>query len=172
MRKKGFTLVELLASIAIISLLIVVTSAIFSINIKASKNAYENEVNYKETVVAMMYIENVIRGSHKIELIEDTVETNFKAYILDENSNKISSVYFKTSKSSDGNNYLMAVRDNISKTTDDISDSTIKSGTIRIAKCKDLYVKYDLSNDIATIILNKNDRKLRFESKIYLGDRL
>lgn len=58
----------------------------------------------------------------------------------------------------------MAVRDNI-------SNKSSRDGTIRIAACDGLYLYYDGSTEVATIILN-NDTKFRQETKIYLGDRL
>ena len=163
MRKKGFTLIELLASLAICSLLATVAVLIFSVNITASKSAFENENSYKETNLAMMYIDNVVKSAYKIELIADTGETNFKAYVLDKSSNEIASIYFKT-KAKNEKKYLMAVRDNI-------SNKSSRDGTIRIAACDDLYLYYDGSTQIVTIILN-NDTKFRQETKIYLGERL
>lgn len=164
MRKKGFTLIELLATIAIISLLVTAAMGIFSINIKASKNIFQKEIDYKESSIAMMYIDNIIKSAYKIEFIDDTGETNFKAYVLDKNSNEISSVYFKTSKSENDKEYLMAVRDNI-------SNKSVRNGTIRIANCNDLYLYYDRTTDVVTVILNK-DTNFKLESKIFLGDRL
>lgn len=164
MRKKGFTLIELLATIAIISLLVTAAMGIFSINIKASKNIFQKEIDYKESSIAMMYIDNIIKSAYKIEFIDDTGETNFKAYVLDKNSNEISSVYFKTSKSENDKEYLMAVRDNI-------SNKSVRNGTIRIANCNDLYLYYDRTTDVVTVILNK-DTNFKQESKIFLGDRL
>lgn len=163
MRKKGFTLIELLASLAICSLLATVAVLIFSVNIKASKSAFENENSYKETNLAMMYIDNIVKSAYKIELIADTGETNFKAYVLDKSSNEISSIYFKTTVKNE-QRFLMAVRDNI-------SNKSSRDGTIRIAACDGLYLYYDGSTEVATIILN-NDTKFRQETKIYLGDRL
>ncbi|MFO3715954.1 type II secretion system protein [Anaerococcus cruorum] len=164
MRKKGFTLIELLATIAIISLLVTAAMGIFSINIKANKNIFQKEIDYKESSIAMMYIDNIIKSAYKIEFIDDTGETNFKAYVLDKNSHEISSVYFKTSKSQNEKKYLMAVRDNI-------SNKSVRNGTIRIANCNDLYLYYDRRTDIVTVILNK-DTNFKQESKIFLGDRL
>lgn len=164
MRKKGFTLIELLATIAIISLLVTAAMGIFSINIKSNKNIFQKEIDYKESSIAMMYIDNIIKSAYKIEFIDDTGETNFKAYVLDKNSNEISSVYFKTSKSQNEKKYLMAVRDNI-------NNKSVRNGTIRIANCNDLYLYYDRRTDIVTVILNK-DTNFKQESKIFLGDRL
>lgn len=161
MKKKGFTLIELLATLAIFSLLITAISSIFFINIKASKNIFKDELGYKEENVAMMYIDNIVKSSYKIELMADTGETNFKSYVLDKKSNEISSVYFKTEKSSDGNKYLMAVRDNI-------SNKSKKDGTIRISKIDDLYLYYDNESKIVEIILNQGNQ----QSKIYLEERL
>lgn len=161
MKKKGFTLIELLATLAIFSLLITAIISIFSINIKASKNIFKDALDYKEENVAMMYIDNIVKSSYKIELMEDTGQTNFKSYVLDKKSNEISSVYFKTEKSSDGNKYLMAVRDNI-------SNKSKRDGTIRISKIDDLYLYYDNESKIVEIILNQGSQ----QCKIYLGERL
>lgn len=164
MKRKGFTLIELIASLAIFSLLTGSIYIIFSMNLRASKNIYENENSFKEATIAIIYIENILKSAYKIELTDDTGESNIKAYVLDRNSNQISSIYFKTLESNNGKRYLMAVRDNISNKSE-------SDGTVRISECDNLHLYLDVDTGLAKIIINKNNKN-SIQSKIYLGDRL
>lgn len=165
MRKKGFTLIELLASIAIITLLAGLLVAIFSINIKASEKAVDEELSFKESTIAMTYIDNAIKSAYKIELMEENNQTNLMLYVLDKHSNQIVSVYFMVDKAKDNKTYLYAVRDNLSNNSE-------KDGKVRIAQCQDLYLKLDKKTSLVNIIINKDNPKNRQQTKIYLGDRL
>ena len=56
MRKKGFTLLELICAIAIGSILIVLINNIVKTNLSISKKAYEDEIEYKNSKNCILYI--------------------------------------------------------------------------------------------------------------------
>lgn len=164
MRKKGFTLIELLTTLAIGSILIATCYAIFGSNIKVAKYTYQNELDYKQASVGFTYIDNIIRSAYKIELIEDNGESNFKVYVLNRESNQISSYKFLTGISG-GTKYLYAYIDNI-------SNKSKGKSKVRIARCEDLYLYFDKSRKTVKILLNKDRSYIRYESLINVGEKL
>lgn len=180
MRKKGFTLIELLASLAIASLLIVTAYIIFGLSIKASKNTYANELDYKSSSLGFTYVENVIRRAYKIELTDDKRETNCKFYLVNvsESDNKeyISTYRFLTDQSqTTKEKTLYAEIINVSNKGDS-DDSKLylnyRASKVPIAKCNDLYLYYDAVNETVKIIINKDNPRLRYETLINVGKRL
>lgn len=77
-KKKAFTLLELIISIAIVSILVFIISSIIGLNFKVSTKIYKEDKSYKEVINAMAYVENVVRGAEKLEKIDDPV-CNFRA---------------------------------------------------------------------------------------------
>ena len=178
MRKKGFTLIELLASLAIASLLIVTAYIIFGLSIKASKNTYANELDYKSSSLGFTYVENVIRRAYKIELTDDIGETNCKFYLINVSDNKeyISTYRFLTDDSqTTKEKTLYAEIINVSN-KGDLDDSKLyvnyRASKVPIAKCDDLYLYYDAGNETVKIIINKDNPRLRYETLINVGKRL
>lgn len=178
MRKKGFTLIELLASLAIASLLIVTAYVIFGLSIKASKNTYANELDYKSSSLGFTYVENVIRRAYKIELTDDKGETNCKFYLINVSDNKeyISTYRFLTDDSqTTKEKTLYAEIINVSNKGDS-DDSKLyvnyRASKVPIAKCNDLYLYYDAGNETVKIIINKDNPRLRYETLINVGKRL
>lgn len=178
MRKKGFTLIELLASLAIASLLIVTAYIIFGFSIKASKNTYANELDYKSSSLGFTYVENVIRRAYKIELTDDKGETNCKFYLINVSDNKeyISTYRFLTDDSqTTKEKTLYAEIINVSNKGDS-DDSKLyvnyRASKVPIAKCNDLYLYYDAGNETVKIIINKDNPRLRYETLINVGKRL
>lgn len=178
MRKKGFTLIELLASLAIASLLIVTAYIIFGLSIKASKNTYANELDYKSSSLGFTYVENVIRRAYKIELTDDKGETNCKFYLINVSDNKeyISTYRFLTDDSqTTKEKTLYAEIINVSNKGDS-DDSKLyvnyRASKVPIAKCDDLYLYYDAGNEAVKIIINKDNPRLRYETLINVGKRL
>ena len=164
MRKKGFTLIELLTTLAIGSILIATCYAIFGSNIKVAKYTYQNELDYNQASVGFTYIDNIIRSAYKIELIEDNGVSNFKVYVLNRESNQISSYNFLTGISG-GTKYLYAYIDNI-------SNKSKGKSKVRIARCEDLYLYFDKSRKTVKILLNKDRSYIRYESLINVGEKL
>ena len=178
MRKKGFTLIELLASLAIASLLIMTAYIIFGLSIKASKNTYANELDYKSSSLGFTYVENVIRRAYKIELTDDKGETNCKFYLINVSDNKeyISTYRFLTDDSqTTKEKTLYAEIINVSNKGDS-DDSKLyvnyRASKVPIAKCNDLYLYYDAGNETVKIIINKDNPRLRYETLINVGKRL
>lgn len=178
MRKKGFTLIELLASLAIASLLIVTAYIIFGLSIKASKNTYANELDYKSSSLGFTYVENVIRRAYKIESTDDNGETNCKFYLINVSDNKeyISTYRFLTDDSqTTKEKTLYAEIINVSNKGDS-DDSKLyvnyRASKVPIAKCDDLYLYYDAGNETVKIIINKDNPRLRYETLINVGKRL
>lgn len=155
--KKGFSLIELVISLAIISFLVLILSNLFSLNINILNKSYNDEKEYKEAYTAMAYIDTTIRRSHKIE-IDNHENSNFTGYIMVDDK-KISSFYFYTK---DG--YLYIKRSDISK------DSNGKANII--CECGDLDLSYDPSEEIIDIRLKSKNGAYNFKSAIYVGDKL
>lgn len=81
MKKSGFTLIEVLASLALISLLVLVGSQIFGQSLRISRKSYQDELMHKEAAYAMAYLDNNIRSAYKIEpLIEANEVSNIRTY--------------------------------------------------------------------------------------------
>lgn len=165
MKKRGFTLIELIASLAIISLLVLVGSQILSLSLDVSRKSYEDELAYKEATYGMLYIENIIRSAYKIEVDESYPDSNFKVYLRKDKNDDVTSHRFCILRAKDGNNYLTDNTNNISKSSD-------KDGDMRISKIETLYLNYDQKDKTVHIILNHDSQKNRIESFIYLGNRL
>ncbi len=81
MKKRGFTLLELICAIAIASVLIFLINNIVKTNLLISKKTYEDEMDYKNSTDCILYIENVMRKSN--EIIDYKDENNFKILISD-----------------------------------------------------------------------------------------
>lgn len=81
MKKRGFTLLELICAIAIASILIFLINNIVKTNLLISKKTYEYEMDYKNSTDCILYIENVMRKSN--EIIDYKDENNFKILISD-----------------------------------------------------------------------------------------
>lgn len=88
--KKGFTLIELLLTMSIISVIFLLFYMIFSIDLKTSKNVYENSNVEKNALNSMMYVESQIRSALYIEEILDD-DCNF--FIINENADNSYSVF-------------------------------------------------------------------------------
>ena len=155
--KKGFSLIELVISLAIISFLVLILSNLFSLNVNILNKSYRDEKEYKEAYTAMAYIDTTIRRSHKIE-IEDHENSNFTGNIMVDDKN-VSSFYFYTK---DG--FLYIKRSDISK----YSDGTPN----RICECGDLNLSYNPSEEIIDIRIKSKNGTYTFESAVYVGDKL
>ena len=164
MRKKGFTLIEVLASLAIASILLVSIYTIFGTNLKVIRKSYENELSYREATVGFTYVDNIIRSAYKIELTEDKGESNFKSYVINKNGGEISTYTFHTDISN-GKRYLYAYIDNI-------TNSSQRGSKIRIARCEDLYLYFDPSNQTIRFKMNKDNNDLSYQTLIYVDRRL
>ncbi len=173
MKKRGFTLIELLVSLAIISILVVTLSLIFTSSTNINKEAYNEELIYKQNNQAMLYIENLVRKAYKVELKEsDSKNCNFTLFVNDkhkenndQNEYEISTYTFKLVRSTkEKKTYLCSVVDN------KITGS--RSGTFRIAKIEDFTFYYNPSNQTIKLILNPSNPTTRYESLIYVGDKL
>lgn len=81
MKRNGFSLLELIICLGIISILIFLINNIILVNFKISDESYKNEMEFKESTSCMLYIENIIRRADKIEKTNN--ESNFTAYIKD-----------------------------------------------------------------------------------------
>lgn len=81
MKRNGFSLLELIICLGIISILIFLINNIILVNFKISDESYKSEMEFKESTSCMLYIENIIRRADKIEKTNN--ESNFTAYIKD-----------------------------------------------------------------------------------------
>ena len=176
MKKRGFTLIELLASLAIISVLILVVSSLFSIAINLTGKSYENELDYKEYSYACLYVDNIVRSAYKIDLLEEPNDvTNFVAYVKNPNKGgQFDTFVFDFKPNTHGNGELVVYMNNISTDNSDtniISQKGKNHSPSKISKCQSAKITYEEGN-IIHILINENNQKFRYESKIYLGNRL
>ena len=155
--KKGYSLIELVISLAVISFLILIVSNLFSLNINTINRSYEDEKEYKEALTSMTYIDNTIRRSYKI-VESDNKDSNFEGYILSNEGDERNYYFYEE------NGYLYIHRSNISK-------SSSGKGN-KISGCGDLYINYDKDKDLVFIrILSKNGT-YSFESVVHVGGKL
>ena len=176
MKKRGFTLIELLASLAIISVLILVVSSLFSIAINLTGKSYENELDYKEYSYACLYVDNIVRSAYKIDLLDEPNDvTNFVAYVKNPNKGgQFDTFVFDFKPNTHGNGELVVYMNNISTDNSDtniISQKGKNHSPSKISKCQSAKITYEEGN-IIHILINENSQKFRYESKIYLGNRL
>lgn len=176
MKKRGFTLIELLASLAIISVLILVVSSLFSIAVNLTGRSYEDELDYKEYSYACLFVDNIVRSAYKIDLLDKPNEvTNFIAYVKNPNTgNQFDTYVFDFRQNSDGSGELVVYMNNISTDNSDtniISQNGKNHSPSKISKCQSAKITYEEGNTIH-ILINENSQKFRYESKIYLGNRL
>lgn len=114
--KKAFTLLELIISLAIVSLLVILINSIFVMNFKISNKIIIDNDSYKESTNTMLYIENKIRRADKIEIRdEDNPVCNFVIYIGNSKyyfykglDNKI---LIKTKNENTGSNWIGKAKD-------------------------------------------------------------
>ncbi|MDO4661831.1 MAG: type II secretion system protein [Tissierellia bacterium] len=166
--KKGFTLIELLLTMSIISVIFLLFYMIFSIDLKTSKNVYENSNVEKNALNSMMYVESQIRSALYIEEILDD-DCNF--FIINENADNSYSVFtFKLE-----NNCLYRMSFNLTKDKNGKVDfNNIDFYNKKLVKNKisegidSIDFKYDKEKEIVNIdimFLPKNANNL-YESAI------
>lgn len=154
---KGFSLIELIISLAIISFLVLILSNLFALNINILNRSYQNEKDYKEAYTAMTYIDTTLRRTYKIEEA-NYKDSNFNGYLMG-NDNKLTRFYFYSKTG-----FLYIYRDDIS------TDS--KGMANRISECGPINLFYDKESKIVKIKVTSKNGKYDFESAIYLGDKL
>ena len=148
MRKKGFTLIELICVLAISSILILLINNIVKTNLNISKKTYEEELSYKNSTNCLLYIENIIRNSDDVIDIKD--ENNFKLQITSDDH--ISTYRFDQDKD---------VLNNINSE----SDSEIK---IPIGFCKSSRISYDKKEDSFTIAIEFYEKNKKSYYRTYI----
>lgn len=157
MKKKAFSLIELIVSLAIISFLILVLSNIFSLNINILNKSYQEENEYKEAYTAMAYMDATIRSSHRI-VKADSQDSNFIGHIVRNSGDDVSYYFF----AKDG--FLYIHGDNLN------SDSDGRPN--KISECDSVKLFYDQDKKIITIKLVSKYQTYTLESAIYVGDKL
>lgn len=154
--KKGFSLIELIISLAIISFLVLVLSNLFSLNINTLNRSYSDEKEYKEAYTGLAFIDTTIRMSHEIKK-ENHGDSNFTGYIYND-LNKETSFYFYSK-----NGFLYIHRSDVAK------DSYGKAN--RISECGEIKLDYDEASKLIKIELSSKNDKYNFETAIYVGDK-
>ena len=155
--KKGFSLIELIISLAIISFLVLVLSNLFSFNINTLNRSYEDEKEYKEAYTALAFIDTTIRKSFEIEQ-KDHQGSNFTGYML-RDFNEVSSFYFY---SQDG--FLYIHRSDLSKGSGGKAN--------RISECGEVDLYYAENDKTIKVELLSKNGKYKFETAVYVGDKL
>lgn len=152
MKKKGFTLIELIVSIAIVSILALLISSILSVNFSASNKLYNSDKSHKHAINAMLFIENVVREADEIRPYNgvDKNQCNFIASIWKGNNKRNYRFYVK-------NNTLY---DNISK---------VGSTNNRLQEVKDIKLVYDKNQTVEIEVISLDGQ--RYSTFIDLGVR-
>lgn len=158
MKKKAFSLIELIISLAIISFLILVLSNIFSLNINTLNRSYKEENEYKEAYTAMAYMDATIRQSHRIVKAEGK-DSNFIGHIVRNSGDDVSYYFF----AEDG--FLYIHSSNLNKTSS-------KSPNNKISECDSVKLFYDEDKKVITIELVSKYQTYTLVSAIYTGDKL
>ena len=127
MKKRGFTLLELLLVLFISSILILLVTNLIFVNFKVSNRSFNQEMDFKDSTNCMLYIENIIRESKKIEKIDD--KSNFILYVKNEDS---LSTYRFEQKS---DNLYVNIRNTESRNSREVA--------VPIAKCRESKIIYD-----------------------------
>ena len=163
--KKGFTLIELIVSIAIASLLIGALSMVFSLNVGFLNKEYIDEKDYKNASHAALYIEDKIRRAQKIKKI-DGDNCNFILYISAYEQNRHKFVESAYRFSLEKGNVLYAYIDN----TEEFSE---REGKVRICEIDDLYLYYNDDDEANKYIEMRIDSSTNsIKTFINLGRRL
>lgn len=169
MKKKGFTLIELIVCLAIFSILVLAVGSVLSINLNILNSSYSAEKEYKQANTAMLYVSDKIRKAQKIEEIARKDNLNFILYV---DGYKVSSgrseirFSLEDGKTEDeGYKVLYAYIDS-EKTSEN------REGKVRIAILKDINIKYDKASQTMDIKINKSSEKSRIETYIKLENRL
>ena len=157
MKKKAFSLIELIVSLAIISFLILVLSNIFSLNINILNKSYKEENEYKEAYTAMAYMDATIRFSHRIVKAEGK-DSNFIGHIVRNSGDDVSYYFF----AKDG--FLQIYGSNLNNDSDGRSN--------KISECDSVNLFYDEDKKVITIKLVSKYQTYTFESAVYVGDKL
>lgn len=157
MKKKAFSLIELIVSLAIISFLILVLSNIFSLNINILNKSYQEENEYKEAYTAMAYMDATIRSSHRI-VKADSQDSNFIGHIVRNSGDDVAYYFFVK----DG--FLYIHGENLN------SDSDGRPNII--SECNSVNLFYDEYKNLITIKLVSKYQTYTLESAIYVGDKL
>lgn len=177
MKKKGFTLIELVVAIAISSILIAAIGLVLSTNIGISNQAYLSEKSYKQAAYAMTYIEDKINSAYKITEIKDRDNCNF--YLFKEDSpyevkdkgsagpkyKKVYSKYRFYTKNLDDKTILLI------ETENEYGDET-GIGYNKVADLEDISLHYDRENEIINILINQTNKFSRFEGAIRVDKKL
>lgn len=158
--KKGFSLIELIISLAIISFIVLVLSNLFSLNINTLNRSYEDEKEYKQAYTAMAYMDNTLRMSHKIEVAANK-DSNFNAFIYRSNNNNGYRKMCYNFYSKDGFLYVHS--------SDESKDSNGTNN--KISECGPINLQYDEMTKIIKINLTSKNGRYNFETAIYVGDK-
>lgn len=163
--KKGFTLIELIVSIAIASLLIGALSMVFSLNVGFLNKEYIDEKEYKNASHAALYIEDKIRRAQKI-VKTDGDNCNFILYIsaYEQNRNKFVESAYRFSLEKE--NVLYAYIYNTEKFSE-------RDDKVRICEIDGLYLYYnDDDDDNKYIEMRVDSSTTSIKTFINLGRRL
>ena len=121
-------------------------------------------------------MDNIVRSAYKIDLLDEPNDvTNFVAYVKNPNKGGQFDTYvFDFKQKSDAIGELVVYINNISTENSDtniISQNGKNHSPSKISKCQSAKITYEEGN-IIHILINENSQKFRYESKIYLGNRL
>ena len=162
MKKKAFTLVELIISMAIISIIIILVNSIIKLNFNIATKSYKDDKDYKDINYAILYIENVIRSADKIESYEGYGSNfcNFKAYVFNNDGN-YSTYRFFLKKSGD----LLVNIDNLTSGKEGYESNN------KLSHCKNMKITYDENKNGVSIEI-QTDFDENYKSYINLEKRL
>lgn len=95
MKKKGFTLLELILTLSILSIIFTLIYSLFFLAIKTNKNIYTNVQMQNEMKSTLLYLENELKSSIYIEEILRDSENQSNFFIISDNRDgTFSAVYY------------------------------------------------------------------------------
>lgn len=153
MKKRAFSLLELIVVLFISSILILIINNLVFFNFKVSEESFKQEMDYKNSTNCMLYIENLIRKSEKIE--KTNKESNFKIYVR--NDNGLSWYWFEQI----GKNLYVNIKNTKS--------SSKKEAAIPIGYCKSSKITYDKEKKGFSVRINFIEKSSSVIYKTFIG---
>ncbi|MDO4593924.1 MAG: prepilin-type N-terminal cleavage/methylation domain-containing protein [Tissierellia bacterium] len=161
--KKGFTLIELIVTLSVLSIVFTLIYSLFSANIKASETIYKNSFTETNAKNAILYIENTLRRSIYTEEILDD-ECNFFT-VIKNNDNTYSAITFGVE-----NENLYRYSKNLGNYYDQVVDlSKMVKNKIASNVSYIEFIKEDTTVQLEIMFIPENTENL-YQTSINLGE--
>lgn len=154
MKKKAFTLIELIVSLAIVSVLVLLINAMMTLNFKSSSKVYQDDFSYKEAMNAVLLIENIVRQAEEIRPNHDIHENycNFTTKFKNSEGKFVDYVFYVEDQN-------LKARVNKGKGTD-----------LFFGYVDDIKLKFDGKSGVDILVIGLDGES--YKSYIDIGDRI